>query len=229
MITITHFFNKVIATSANSIPYFPDNQSLRTHKGLSDFGLEVIQEMEELGIIVDVTHGTSTTIDEVLKCSKKPIIASHSAVRTLGDHPYALHDEHIQHIKNNCGIIGVILMPYWLSNYSDVTISSKEGSLDDVVRTIRYIYKICGNDHKSIGIGTDFAGFIPPLSDIKCHGNIELLREKLLKEFEDEKEDEKIVEDVMAKNVIDFFIKNWKAGRPKEKEKCVRDEKERCG
>ncbi|NIV14172.1 MAG: hypothetical protein GWN62_23735 [Aliifodinibius sp.] len=214
MIAITHFFNKGIATSANSIPYFPDNQGLRAKRGLSEFGLEVIEKMEELGIIVDVSHGTSTTVEEVLTCAKKPIISSHSAARTLGHHPKSLYDEHIQEIANKGGIIGVILMPYWLSNYSDATISSEEGSLDDVVRTIRYIYKICGNDHKSIGIGTDVAGFIPPPRDIKCHGNIELLRDKLWKEFEDVN----IVEDIMAQNAINFFIKNWQSGLPDDGE-----------
>ena len=213
MITITHFFNKVIATSANSIPYFPDNQGLRAKKGLSEFGLEVIEKMEELGIIVDVSHGTSTTVEDVLMHAKKPIISSHSSVRTLGDHPKSLYDEHIQQISKDCGIIGVILMPYWLSNYSDPTISSEKGSLDDVVRTIRYIYKICGNNHKSIGIGTDFAGFITPPRDLKCHGNIEFLRDKLCQEFEDVN----IVEDIMANNVINFFIKNWKSGLPEKK------------
>jgi len=206
MMTITHFFNKGIASSANAIPYFPDSNSLRVEQGLSEFGREVVRKMEALGIIVDVTHGTATTIEDVLRTATRPVISSHSSARTLGEHPYSLLDEHIQQIAKDGGIVGVILMPYLLSNYSDATLSTEAGSLDDVVRTIRYMFKISGHDHRHIGIGSDFAGFIPPPNDIKCHGNIDLLRQKLLREFD---ADTGIVEDIMANNVIRFFKKNW--------------------
>jgi len=209
MIGITHFFTKVIATSANSIPYFPDNNSQWVKQGLSEFGEEVVKRMEELGIIVDVSHGTAKTIDDVLRVVKKPIVSSHSAVRALGDHGYSLFDEHVQQIARDGGIVGVILMPYWLSNFSDVDIAKKIGSLNDVVRTIRYLYKICGHRHENIGIGTDFAGYIPAPNDMKCHGEIERLRHKLTVEFD---HDEQIVEDIMANNVLNFFKQNWKSG-----------------
>jgi microsomal dipeptidase-like Zn-dependent dipeptidase len=100
-------------------------------------------------------------------------------------------------------------MPYWLSNYSDENMAKQVGSLNDVVRTVRYIYKICGHSHKHIGIGTDFAGYIPPPRDMKCHGHIELLRKKLLLEFD---HDEGIVEDIMANNAIRFLTENWRSG-----------------
>lgn len=209
MIGITHFFTKVIATSTNSLPYFPDGNSTWCPEGLSEFGKAVISEMENSGVIVDVSHCTSAAIEEVFKATKKPIVSSHSSARALGDHAYSLLDEHIQQIAGDGGIIGVILMPYWLSNYSNEPLAKKVGSLNDVVRTIRYIYKVCGHNHKHIGIGTDFAGYIPPPKDMKCHGHIELLRQKLLLEFDG---DEKIVEDIMANNVIHFLKEHWNSG-----------------
>ena len=165
--------------------------------------------MEDLGIIVDVAHATSIAVKDVLCVAKKPFICSHTSARTLGDHPHSMHDEYIQQIADNGGIIGVTLMPYWLSNYGGENEAKKYGYLKDVVKTIRYIYKICNYKHTHIGIGTDFAGYITAPNDMKCHGEIDKLREMLLKEFD---EDERLVENIMANNVINFFKKYWRSG-----------------
>jgi len=208
MITVTHFFTKGIASSANSIPFFPDAFTNPPKQGLSEFGKNVITQMEELGIIVDVAHGTSTTINDILKIARKPLIASHVSARTLGDHPYSLDDEHIQEIARKGGIIGVILMPYWLSNYANFHLSVEQGTLRDVVRTIRYIYKICGT-HTCIGIGSDFSGYIHGPAEMTDLSQIGVLKSMLLEEFDD---DVDLVEDIMANNVINFFGKNWQPG-----------------
>jgi microsomal dipeptidase-like Zn-dependent dipeptidase len=73
-----------------------------------------------------------------------------------------------------------------------------------VVRTIRYAVKIT-NSFKNVCIGSDFGAYIPSLSDINQLCQIEKLRVLLLKEFGSEE----IVEDILAKNVIDFISANW--------------------
>ena len=208
LITITHFFNKGIATSPNSFPFFPDANSRWPNQGLSEFGSEVIKEMEELGIIVDVTHASSTAIEDILRVATKPLVSTHSSVRTLGDHPYSLFDEHIQEIARRGGIVGVILAPWLLSNYSGMHVVKDFGSLRDVVRTIRYVTKVCGT-HKRVGIGSDFAGYIKGPKEMIYLGEIDKLRKLLLIEFDN---DETIVEDIMANNVIEFLLKNWRSG-----------------
>jgi len=208
LITITHFFNKGIASAPNAYPFFPDNNSRWPAQGLSEFGRDVIKEMEALGIIVDVTHTTATALAEVLRESNKPLVATHSSARTLGDHPYSFYDEHIQEISRRGGIIGVILYPYALSNFSGEHAAKKNGSLHDVVRTIRYLAKICGT-HKCIGIGSDFCGFITGPKEMTCLSEIDKLRQLLLQEFG---QDEQIVEDIMVNNVINFLQKNWQSG-----------------
>jgi membrane dipeptidase len=208
IIGLTHFFNKGVASAANPYPYFPDANSAPAHQGLSEFGWLVLKRMEELGIIVDITHCTSTAVADVLEVAKKPLIATHSSVRTLGDHPYSLLDEHIQETARRGGIIGIILYPYVLSNYSTINLAKEHGSLKDVVRTIRYVYKICGT-HKCIGIGSDFSGFIAGPKEISWLDEIDRLRRMLLEEFD---HDVRMVEDMMAQNVIDFLLQNWKSG-----------------
>ncbi len=205
LITIGHFYNKGIASAPNAFPFFPDDNSSRPHQGLSSFGKEVICEMENLGIIVDVTHATPTALDDILCVSTKPLIVTHMSARTLGDHAISFHDEHIQEIVQRGGMIGVIFHPYWLSNYTDVMEAEKYGSLREVVRTIRYVAKI-SNSFKNICIGSDFGAYIPRLSDINRLCQIEKLRELLLEEFGSEV----TVEDILAKNVIEFIRINWK-------------------
>ncbi len=208
LITITHFFNKGIATAANAYPFFPDSHGRWPNQGLSEFGREVIQEMERLGIIVDITHASSSAVEDILRDVRKPVIATHSSVRTLANHAYSLFDEHIQEIARHGGIVGIILYPYLLSNYSGEAAAKQQGSLRDVVRTIRYVSKICGT-HKRVGLGSDFSGYITGPTDMRCLGEIDTLRKLLLREFD---ADEAIVEDIMANNVIEFFLENWRSG-----------------
>jgi microsomal dipeptidase-like Zn-dependent dipeptidase len=204
IITIGHFYNKGIATAPNAFPFFADANSQRPKQGLSAFGKEVILEMENLGMIVDVTHATSTAMDDILKVSTRPLIATHISSRTLGDHAYSFLDEHIQEIVHRGGMIGIPFYPYVLSNYITVKSAEEYGSLKETVRTIRHVIKI-SNSTSNVCIGSDFGGFIPRLCDMNCLCQIDMLQELLIKEFSDEK----IVEGILAKNTIDFIGNNW--------------------
>ena len=83
-------------------------------------------------------------------------------------------------------------------------------TLRDVVRTIRYLVKLCG-DHKNIGIGTDFAGYITGPKDMRRLENIGKLRNMLIDEFGEDNEN--MINDIMANNVIEFLKKNWLTNR----------------
>ncbi len=203
-ITITHFFNKGIATSANSYPFFPDANAAWPQQGLSGYGREVIMEMERQGIIVDIIHATSTAIEDIFRTASRPLIASHASARTLGDHPYGLIDEHIEEVARRGGLIGVILEPYLLSNYATLHDAEAAGTLRDTARTIRYLVKLIGPDH--VGIGSDFGGYIAPPRDMNRVSRIGKLRSLLRQEFNDES----MVNDIMANNVIAFLKKNWR-------------------
>ena len=76
-----------------------------------------------------------------------------------------------------------------------------------MVRTIRYIVKLCGT-HKHVGIGSDFAGYITGPKDMSRLGQIGRLRSLLLREFGNRQ----MVEDIMANNVINFLKTNWLSG-----------------
>jgi len=229
LITITHFFNKGIATAVNSYPYFPDAFSDPPAQGLSEFGEEVIERMEELGIIADLTHSTSTAVEQVLKCAKRPLLVSHGSSATLGIHPMGLEDEHAIEITRRGGLVGVILMPYWLNNFSNDGLAQEHGGLRDTVRTVRHLVKVTGS-HKNVAIGTDFGGYITKPYDMKCQAEIEKLRILLHEEFDrdgnvsgdivggtagssvggtvDDAADD-VVGDLLAGNAKRFLLKNW--------------------
>jgi len=79
-------------------------------KGLSEFGQKVVAECNRLGMMIDVSHASDQTIRDVLKLSQAPVIASHSSVRTLCDHPRNLSDELIKGIAAKGGVVQICLV-----------------------------------------------------------------------------------------------------------------------
>jgi len=118
-------------------------------QGLSNFGIQVINAMDSLGMIIDVSHVGIQTISDILATTKNPIIASHSNARALCNNSRNLYDSQIQAIAAGGGVIGVCFYPYFLTN-------SHNAALSDVIAQINYIVNLVGVEH--VGIGSDFDG-----------------------------------------------------------------------
>jgi membrane dipeptidase len=99
-ITLCHSSDNDICDSSTDRRNPEDN-------GLSDFGREVVAECNRLGIMVDISHTSDKTFFDVLEVTKAPIIASHSSVRALCDHPRNLSDEMIKALASNGGVIQI--------------------------------------------------------------------------------------------------------------------------
>jgi membrane dipeptidase len=117
--------------------------------GLSEFGRQVVSEMERIGMLVDVSHLCEASFNDVMALVSKPVIASHSNARAVCDNPRNLRDPQLLAIKNNGGVIGINFYTHFLNN-------SPKATMDDVLRHIEYICSVVGEDH--IGIGTDYDG-----------------------------------------------------------------------
>jgi membrane dipeptidase len=79
-------------------------------RGLSDFGRQVVQRLNELGIMIDVSHISDRSFYEVLKLSSAPVLASHSCARALSDSPRNLSDEMLLALKKNNGVIQLCIL-----------------------------------------------------------------------------------------------------------------------
>ncbi len=100
-ITICHSANNDICDSSTDT---------LEHGGLSPFGEEVILRMNDKGIMVDLSHSSDMTVEDVLELSRAPVIASHSCAQALCDHPRNLSDELLLKLKENGGVIQMCLM-----------------------------------------------------------------------------------------------------------------------
>jgi membrane dipeptidase len=84
------------------------------HNGLSDFGREVIAEMNRLGMFVDISHVSDKTMSDVLDITKAPVIASHSSARALANHKRNIPDELLKRIAKNGGVVMINFFPVFI-------------------------------------------------------------------------------------------------------------------
>lgn len=114
-LTLTHNIAPSWATSAADETTKPN----LPHKGLTDFGRQVVQRMNRLGMIIDVSHAGEQTFWDVIKTTTKPVIASHSSVYSLVPHRRNLKDEQIKAIAKNGGVIQINFNPGFIDSSFD--------------------------------------------------------------------------------------------------------------
>ena len=139
--------------------------------GLSAFGRSVVEEMNRLGMLVDVSHISERGFWDVLERTKASVIASHSNAKALCSHPRNLTDAQLKALKANGGVAGVNLFPQFLN-------ASGDASIDDIISHIEHIVSLTGEDH--IGLGCDFDGIIITPSDVKGVQDVEKIFDRLL-------------------------------------------------
>ena len=122
----------------------------RTDAGLSRFGLQLIAEMNRIGMIVDCTHTGYRTTMEAMEASTSPCIFSHSVSRVLHDHERNIRDDQAQACARTGGVIGVNGIGFFLS-------ADYQASVDNMVRHIDHFANLVGPAH--IGLGLDFVYF----------------------------------------------------------------------
>jgi membrane dipeptidase len=149
-ITLTHNGHNQIADAA--IPRKDLEDVPAEHGGLSEFGRAVIGRMNELGILVDISHASKATMLQATKLSKTPILATHSSVRALCDHPRNLDDEQLYALRDTGGLVQITIV----SNFLRLKARALDLSVSDIADHVDYAVHKIGIDH--VGIGTDFDG-----------------------------------------------------------------------
>jgi membrane dipeptidase len=106
-LTLTHSVNTDWADSSSNQP---------KHNGLTDFGKQVVQELNRLGVMVDISHVSDKTFFDALAVSRAPMIASHSSCRALADHPRNMTDEMIKALAAKGGVIQITFVDGFIDN-----------------------------------------------------------------------------------------------------------------
>ena len=136
----------------------------RTNGGLTEFGVQVVEECNRLGIILDVSHLSPAGLTDVLAVSQQPIIASHSNARSVCDHRRNLTDAQMEAIAAGGGVIGVTFVDAFLN-----TQNPEAASLDDIIANIEHMLAVVGPGH--VALGSDFDGWsmAQEMKDASCY------------------------------------------------------------
>ncbi|TXH88723.1 MAG: peptidase M19 [Rhodoferax sp.] len=136
MTGLTHFFDNEVGGSAHGLE----------KGGLTPFGRQVVQRLQEKGVLIDLAHASKPVIDDVLAMTKKPVLVSHTGVVGTCPGPRNLTDAHLQRIAATGGVVGI---GYW-----DGAVCQPD--VPNIVRAIRYAVDKVGVDH--VALGSDFDG-----------------------------------------------------------------------
>jgi membrane dipeptidase len=173
--TLTHFHTNDWADSATDVV---------RHNGLSKFGEEVVHEMNRLGMLIDVSHVSADTMNDVIDITAAPVIFSHSSARALTSHNRNVPDQVLKRVTGNGGVVMVTFIPDFVSEdrkkwaeelapiTKDMTTEAEwqaateefkkthgeppMGTLSKVADHIDHVAQVAGYDH--VGIGGDFYG-----------------------------------------------------------------------
>ena len=132
--TLSHFYNDEWADSSTDKPI---------HNGLTDFGKDIVREMNRQGIMVDISHVSDKTFYDALDVSKAPLIASHSSCRALCNHPRDMSDDMIKALAAKGGVVQINYERSFIDQaYKDAYDKAQGG----VVAATDKISKECGDD-----------------------------------------------------------------------------------
>ncbi len=113
--------------------------------GLSRTGVQAIERMNELNILIDLSHCGRKTAADAIAASQRPVSFTHTGMYALAEHPRHRTDEELKAVANTGGIIGIYIMPYLAKG--------NQPAADDVIRHLEHAINVAGEDH--VAVGTD--------------------------------------------------------------------------
>ena len=160
-----------------------------TERGLTEKGAAFIEEMERLGMIIDVSHLGDAGFWDIAKRARKPFIASHSNSRSEAGHVRNLTDEMIRALADRGGVMGINFCGVFLNSRNGNSPDGGDSRVSDMVRHMKHIRQTGGIE--CIGLGSDFDGAAVSM-EITNAGDMQLLAARLEKEGFSTEEIEKI-------------------------------------
>ena len=124
----------------------------RVDGGVTDYGVEIIKAMNEVGMLIDVSHSGDRTTLDAIELSPKPIAITHSNCRALNNHPRLKTDEAIKKLAAKGGVMGITGVRMFVKDKEPTTI-------EDIVDHIDHVVKLVGIEHVGIGSDSDLMGY----------------------------------------------------------------------
>lgn len=159
----------------NNANNWADSCYEHSHRGLTDFGRQVVREMNRLGMVVDVSHVSDDTFFGVIETTNAPIMASHSSARALADHPRNMSDEMLRAVARNGGVVMVNFQDWFIDpaktpNWKALVFAIQhlgwpDTPLSMLIDHIDHVVAVAGIDH--VGLGSDFASTFPMPEGVK--------------------------------------------------------------
>jgi membrane dipeptidase len=148
---------RVIQLTYNPANHIGDGSMAPQNRGLTAFGRQVVERLNDAQIMVDLSHSGEQTCLEAARLSRQPISINHTGCRALCDVPRNKTDEELRLVAESGGFVGIYFMPFLNP--------SGHAHADDVVAHIEHAINICGEDH--VGIGTD--GAVTTIDDLDTY------------------------------------------------------------
>ena len=183
MITLTWNYRNYIADGLNEI---------EANGGVTKFGKKFIKEMDNLGMVIDLSHLTPSSFWDVIEYSSNPVVASHSNVKNICNHKRNLDDKQIKAIAQSGGLVGINFCPEFIKD-------NKKVKIDDIIEHINYIKNLVGIDF--VGLGTDYDGITETPESLE---NISKLQ-NLIKGLKNADFSEEEIEKIINKNWLRVF------------------------
>jgi membrane dipeptidase len=152
---------RVIQLTYNRRNFVGDGCTVGEDAGLSEFGRRAVQEMNRLGIVVDLSHTGHRTTMEAIEFSSRPVIFSHSNIADVCPSKRNIHRDQVRAIAARNGVIGLNGVEYFVR-------SGRESTVDDLIAHADYIAAEVGTDHISLGLD-HYWGHSPHLGEKEQH------------------------------------------------------------
>lgn len=179
MVGPVHFFDNELGGSAHGM----------NKRGLTQFGRDAVKKMQDMDIMIDLSHAAPALIDDVLSISTKPLIVSHTGVKGTCDNSRNLSDRHLIEIAKGGGLVGIAM-------FEQAVCGNDAAS---TARAIEYTVNLVGADH--VALGSDFDGAVKVHFDVT---GLPLIVDELMKLGMSNGD----IRKVMGENVKTFLAKN---------------------
>ncbi|MDN3922780.1 dipeptidase [Roseateles violae] len=136
---------RVIQLTYNGRNQVGDGATVADDRGLSAFGREVVEALQQQGVLVDLSHSSERSCLAALDLARRPLAITHSGCRAVADHPRNKSDAELRRLAEGGGVIGIYWMPYLRLQGQPLAA--------DLIAHLEHAIDVCGEDH--VGIGTD--------------------------------------------------------------------------